>query len=80
MKQLQLKYYKLLSQVLMVIGVLVAIAGLVRSGSIIIAVGLIGITFTRFIYSEKKRRIELVIPLGLAAMLIVVALTIPHAK
>ena len=61
-------------------GVATGIFGAVRSGAIIIAVGVAINTVARYMRSIKKRRVELIIPLGLAILLFVVALTLPHAK
>jgi hypothetical protein len=65
---------------LITIGVFGGAFGYVRSGSIVIAVGVAINSLNRFVRSTKKRRVELIIPLGLAILLFVVALTLPHAK
>jgi uncharacterized membrane protein YidH (DUF202 family) len=75
-----MKQQKSIAAVLVVIGTLVGIFGAVRSGSIIIALGAGGYGALRYLRSEEKRRIELVLPLFVSALLFVVALTLPHAK
>ena len=61
-------------------GVTTGIFGAVRSGAIVISVGVAVNSVARYMRSIKKRRVELIIPLGLAILLFVVALTLPHAK
>ena len=62
------------------IGVALAIFGKVRTGSELLALGTAGYAYLRFREAEKKRRIELFLPLLLAAVLFVVSLTLPHAR
>jgi drug/metabolite transporter (DMT)-like permease len=76
----QLGWKKVLSAGLVVIGVLVGAGGAVRTGSILIAVGAGIYTAVQYSRSESKRKIELVLPLLIALLLFVVALTLPHAK
>jgi thiamine monophosphate kinase len=63
-----------------VIGVGLALINRVRAGSVILAVGTAGYTYLRYQRIGMKRRIELYLPLGIAAALIVVAITLPHAR
>ena len=76
----QLGGQKLLSAGLVVAGVIAGIGGAVRSGSILIAVGAGIYTAVQYSRSESKRKIELILPLLIALLLFVVALTLPHAK
>jgi hypothetical protein len=76
----QLGWQKLLSAGLVIAGVVAGIGGAVRSGSILIAVGAGMYTAVQYSRSESKRRIELILPLLIALLLFVVALTLPHAK
>ena len=69
-----------LSYSLVVIGAVLGIFGFVRSGAIALSIGSAAVTYFRFKFSKKKRRIELAVPLVLALTLFVVALTLPHGK
>ena len=69
-----------LALLLIIVGVGDAIFGQVRTGSVLLAIGTAGFSFLRFREAEKKRRIELFLPLLLASLLFVVALTLPHAR
>ena len=63
-----------------IIGILLAIFGFVRSGGIIFSIGASGLSFIRYQSAEKRRKIELIIPIAIAVALFVVALTLPHGK
>ena len=69
-----------ISYILVVIGIFLGVFGYVRTGAITISISSGAIAFLRFQRSTKKRRIELVLPIALALMLFVVALTLPHGK
>ena len=75
-----LGWKKLVSATLVAIGVVVATAGAVRTGSVLIAVGAAIYTAVQYSRSDTKRKIELILPLFIALLLFVVALTLPHAK
>ncbi len=62
------------------VGVAIAVVGKVRSGSILLAIGAGGYAYLRYLEADKKRRIELFLPLLLALALFIVALTLPHAR
>ncbi len=72
--------YRTLNLLFIFVGVAIAIVGKVRSGSILLAIGAAGYAYLRYLEAEKKRRIELFLPLLLALALFVVALTLPHAR
>lgn len=76
----QLGWQKVLSAGLVLAGVLAGVGGAVRSGSILIAIGAGIYTAAQYSRSESKRKIELILPLLIALLLFVVALTLPHAK
>jgi hypothetical protein len=60
--------------------VVIGIDGRVATACFLLGVGTAGITMIRFLRSLKRRKIELVLPIGLALVLFVVAFTLPHAK
>jgi uncharacterized membrane protein YidH (DUF202 family) len=69
-----------LSLLFTVIGVGLALLNRVRAGSVILAVGTAGYSYLRYQRMGMKRRIELYLPLGFAAALLIVAVTLPHAR
>jgi hypothetical protein len=69
-----------ISYAVIVIGVILGVLGFVRSGAVTVAFGTAAIAYFRFNLSDKKRKIELTIPIALALILFVVALTLPHGK
>ena len=69
-----------LSTFVVVVGVALAVFGKVRSGSILLALGLSAYTYLRYTILGMKRRIELFLPLGIAGVLLVVAFILPHAR
>ena len=71
---------RVITLTLVIAGVISAIFGAVRSGSLLLAVGTGGYAYLRYREATKKRRIELFLPLLLAALLFIVALTLPHAR
>ena len=62
------------------VGIILGIFGFVRSGSVIFSVSAGAVTYLRYKAANSNRKIELVLPLALAATLFVVALTLPHGK
>ena len=68
------------STLFIIVGVVLAILGKVRSGSILLALGLSAYTYLRYRILGMKRRIELFLPLGIAGVLLVVAFILPHAR
>jgi uncharacterized membrane protein YjjP (DUF1212 family) len=65
---------------LITVGILLGIFGVVRTGAIAIAVGTCIIAISKYLRSNRHRKIELILPVGMALLLFVVALTLPHAK
>lgn len=65
---------------IIVFGVLLGIFNVVRTGALLIAVGAGVIAITKYLRSNRHRKIELILPVGMAILLFVVALTLPHAK
>jgi len=64
---------------LIALGVIVALVGKVRTGSLLLSLGLGGFSYARYFIVGMKRRIELFLPLIIAGTLFVVSLTLPHA-
>ena len=65
---------------IIVFGVLLGIFNAVRTGALLIAIGTGVIAITKYLRSNRHRKIELILPVGMAILLFVVALTLPHAK
>jgi hypothetical protein len=61
-------------------GVLLGVFDAVRTGALFLSVGTIVISVTKYLRSNRHRKIELILPVGMAALLFVVALTLPNAK
>jgi hypothetical protein len=66
--------------ILIVLGILFGIFDAVRTGAILLSVGTGIVATTKFLRSNRHRKIELILPVGMAALLFVVALTLPNAK
>jgi hypothetical protein len=71
---------RILAYFLVVIGVTLGIFDVVRTGALLVAVGTAVIATTKYLRSNRHRKIELILPVGMALLLFVVALTLPHAK
>ncbi|CAB4750663.1 unannotated protein [freshwater metagenome] len=65
---------------IIVLGVLLGIFNVVRTGALLLALGTGVIAITKYLRSNRHRKIELILPVGMAILLFVVALTLPHAK
>jgi hypothetical protein len=78
------RHIQYLCGTLIVIGTLLAIFGVVRSGSLLLALGTAAFSVTEFRRTREeragKRKIEIILPLLISIGLFVVALTLPHAK
>jgi hypothetical protein len=71
---------QVLASILIVLGILFGIFDAVRTGAILLSIGTGVIATTKFLRSNRRRKIELILPVGMAALLFVVALTLPNAK
>ena len=69
-----------LAFLLVFLGVIFGIFDAVRTGALLLAIGTIVIATTKYLRSNRHRKIELILPVGMASLLFVVALTLPHAK
>jgi len=69
-----------LSAVLSAVGAAAAVIGAVRTGGAILAISASVFISIRYARGPRKRRIEIIAPLVICALLLVVALTLPHAK
>ena len=63
-----------------IIGVLAAALGAVRTGGVLISLSASIVISIRYARSPRHRRIEIILPGAICALLFVVALTLPHAK
>jgi hypothetical protein len=71
---------QLLAFALIVLGIIFGIFDAVRSGALLLSIGTGIVATTKFLRSNRRRKIELILPVGMAALLFVVALTLPNAK
>ena len=71
---------QVLASILIFLGILFGIFDAVRTGALLLSVGTAGIAITKYLRSNRRRKIELILPVGMAALLFVVALTLPNAK
>jgi hypothetical protein len=63
---------------LIISGGALALFGKVRSGSLLLAVGMGAYAYSRYFILKMKRRIELFLPLLIAGTLFIVSITLPH--
>jgi hypothetical protein len=71
---------RILAFILIFLGVIFGIFDAVRTGALFLSIGTIVIATAKYLRSNRHRKIELILPVGMAALLFVVALTLPHAK
>jgi len=71
---------RILAYVFIVVGIFLGIFDVVRTGALLVAMGTAVIATTKYLRSNRHRKIELILPVGMALLLFVVALTLPHAK
>jgi hypothetical protein len=71
---------QLLAFTLIVLGIIFGIFDAVRTGALLLSIGTGIVATTKFLRSNRRRKIELILPVGMAALLFVVALTLPNAK
>jgi hypothetical protein len=80
MKISSLKQLQYLALLMIILGTGLGIFGSVRSGALVLALGTTTFVTINYYRADIRRRIELIIPLGMCLVLITVALTLPHAK
>ncbi len=68
------------SAALSVIGAGAAVMGAVRTGGAVLAIAASVFISIRYARGPRKRRIEIIAPLVICGIMLVVALTLPHAK
>jgi hypothetical protein len=71
---------QLLAFALIVLGIIFGIFDAVRTGALLLSIGTGIVATTKYLRSNRRRKIELILPAGMAALLFVVALTLPNAK
>jgi hypothetical protein len=71
---------QLLAFALIVLGIIFGIFDAVRTGALLLSIGTGIVAITKYLRSNRRRKIELILPVGMAALLFVVALTLPNAK
>jgi hypothetical protein len=71
---------QVLTSILIFLGILFGIFDAVRTGAILLSIGTGVIATTKFLRSNRRRKIDVILPVGMAALLFVVALTLPNAK
>ena len=71
---------QVLASILIFLGILFGIFDAVRTGALLLSVGTAVIAIPKYLRSNRRRKIELILPVGMAALLFVVALTLPNAK
>lgn len=71
---LKLRSLAVISYVAVAMGVLLGIMGIVRIGSMAIALGCVGVALSR----ASKRRIERYVPIIIAFLLFALAIALPH--
>ena len=71
---------QILAFALIVLGIIFGIFDAVRTGALLLSIGTGIVATTKFLRSNRRRKIELILPVGMAALLFVVALTLPNAK
>jgi hypothetical protein len=71
---------QVLATILIFLGILFGIFDAVRTGALLLSAGTAVIAITKYLRSNRRRKIELILPVGMAALLFVVALTLPNAK
>ncbi|MDA0259821.1 MAG: hypothetical protein O2903_03265 [Actinobacteria bacterium] len=71
---------QILAFVLIVLGIIFGIFDAVRTGALLLSIGTGIVATIKYLRSNRRRKIELILPVGMAALLFVVALTLPNAK
>jgi len=68
------------SMVVVVVGIVIAISGAVRTGSIILSLGASAFVLARYSQLKVKRNIELILPIAICLLLFILALSLPNAR
>jgi len=68
------------SMVVVVVGIVIAISGAVRTGSIILSLGASAFALARYSQLKVKRNIELILPIAICLLLFILALSLPNAR
>jgi hypothetical protein len=68
------------SMVVVVVGIVIAISGAVRTGSIILSLGASAFALARYSQLKVKRSIELILPIAICLLLFILALSLPNAR
>ena len=71
---------QILAFALIVLGIIFGIFDAVRTGALLLSIGTGIVATTKYLRSNRRLKIELILPVGMAALLFVVALTLPNAK
>ena len=71
---------QILAFALIVLGIIFGIFDAVLTGALLLSIGTGIVATTKYLRSNRRRKIELILPVGMAALLFVVALTLPNAK
>jgi len=66
--------------VVVVVGIVIAISGAVRTGSIILSLGASAFALARYSQLKVKRNIELILPIAICLLLFILALSLPNAR
>ena len=74
------RFWSKLLTLLVVIGVTIGIFGAVRSGSILVAIGCALYSYNSYTSTSAKRKVELIVPVIIALLLLVLSFTLPHAR
>jgi hypothetical protein len=74
------RFWSKLFTLIVVIGVTIGIFGAVRSGSIFVAIGCALYSYNSYTSTPAKRKVELIIPVVIALLLLVLSFTLPHAR
>ena len=68
------------SMVVVVVGIVIAMSGAVRTGSIILSLGASAFALARYSQLKVKRNIELILPIAICLLLFILALSLPNAR
>ena len=68
------------SLAIVTVGLIVAISGSVRTGSVIISLATATFSLARYSQLKAKRNIELILPIMICIMLFGLALSLPNAR